>query len=88
MKARQNAPVMNVTSGASFEAILSERRQKTAIGLSEWLLNAANEAAKAPKALPLARQVRDASAVHSVVYPSDHPTSVLNVNILNGIKLG
>jgi hypothetical protein len=69
----------------SLVAILSERRDRTKLGLSKYAAEAAERAGESDGNLALSRNVRDVAAVHSTLWPEDHnERGILNIGILTG----
>jgi hypothetical protein len=78
------APVQSVPQ--SLAAILAERKNRTKLGLSKYAAEAAEEAAQLPPGRKLgnARAVRDIAAVHSVLWPIEKESGILEVGLLIG----
>jgi len=69
----------------SLAAILSKRKDRTKLGLSKYVAEAAERAADSDGDLHLSRNVRDVAAVHSSLWPEDHnERGILNLNVLAG----
>ena len=76
-------PVQSVPQ--SLVAILSERKDRTRLGLSKYAAEAAERAGESDGNLALSRNVRDVAAVHSTLWPEDHnERGILNIGILTG----
>ena len=79
-------PVQSVPQ--SLAAILSERKDRTKLGLSKYAAEAAERAGESDGDLGLSRNVRDVAAVHSTLWPEDHnERGILNLNVLNAVKV-
>ena len=59
----------------SVAAILSERKERTKLGLSKYAAEAAEEAAEHRDKLGIAGKVRDVSAIHSSLWPEEPKTN-------------
>jgi hypothetical protein len=69
----------------SSAAILSERKERTRLGLSRYAAEAAERAGESEGDLALSRNVRDVAAVGSSLWPEDHnERGILNVAVLTG----
>jgi hypothetical protein len=68
----------------SLAAILSERRERTKLGLSKFTAEAAEQAAKHRDKLGITRNVRDLAAVHSTLWPAEPQPGILQIGILTG----
>ena len=69
----------------SLAAILSERKERTKLGLSKYTAEAAEQAAEHRGKLEIARNVRDVAAVHSTLWAEDHnERGMLNLALLTG----
>jgi hypothetical protein len=78
-------PVQSVPQ--SLAAILSERKDRTKLGLSKYAAEAAERAGESDGDLRLSRNVRDVTAVHSTLWPEDHnERGILNLNVLCAVK--
>jgi hypothetical protein len=78
-------PVQSVAE--SLAVILSERKDRTKLGLSKYAAEAAERAAESDGDLRLSRNVRDVAAVGSTLWPEDHnERGMLNLNVLAGGK--
>lgn len=76
-------PVQSVPQ--SLAAILSERKERTRLGLSRYAAEAAERAGESDGDLGLSRNVRDVAAVHSTLRPEDHnERGILNLGVLIG----
>jgi hypothetical protein len=74
-------PVQSVAQ--SLAVILSERKDRTKLGLSKYAAEAAERAGESDGDLALSRNVRDVAAVHSTLWPEDHnERGILNLNVL------
>lgn len=76
------APVQSVPQ--SLAAILSERKERTKLGLSQYAAEAAEQAAESGGDLHLARNVRDVAAVHSTLWPAEQRQEILSLSLLAG----
>jgi len=63
-------PVQSVPQSTA--SILSERKEKTKLGLSKYVTQAAERAGESGGDLTLSRNVRDVAAVSSSLWPEDH----------------
>jgi hypothetical protein len=78
-------PVQSVPQ--SLASILSERKDRTKLGLSKYAAEAAERAGESDGDLRLSRNVRDVTAVHSTLWPEDHnERGILNLNVLCAVK--
>ena len=70
--------------------VFSERRDRTKLGLSKYVAEAAERAGESDGDLTLSRNVRDVAAVHSTLWPEDHnERGILNLDILTGkVQIG
>jgi hypothetical protein len=68
----------------SLAAILSERKDRTKLGLSKYAAEAAEEAAQAPQKLPLAPKVRDVAAIRTALWPEERTTEIFSLDLLIG----
>ena len=76
-------PVQSVPQ--SIASILSERKERTKLGLSKYTAEAAEEAADHPDKLVIAGKVKDVASVHSTLWPDQPQTNqILNLGILLG----
>jgi hypothetical protein len=76
-------PVQSVPQ--SLAAILSERKERTRLGLSKFTAEAAEQAAEHRDKLGIAGKVKDVASVHSTLWPEQPQTNqILNVGILTG----
>jgi hypothetical protein len=78
-------PVQSVTQ--SLAAILSERKERSKLGLSKYAAEAAERAGESGGDLRLSRNVRDVAAVHSTVWPEQHQENILTLSVLNAVKV-
>ena len=68
-------------------ASLAEKKTRSKIALATYTAEAAEDAAKHPKKLKVARAARDVAAMHSSLWPDDHnERGILNLNVLAGGK--
>jgi hypothetical protein len=64
---------------------LSERKERTRLGLSKFTAEAAEQAAEHRDKLGIAGKVKDVASVHSTLWPEQPQTNqILNVGILTG----
>jgi hypothetical protein len=76
-------PVQSVPQ--SIAAILSERKDRTKLGLSKYAAEAAEQAAEHPNKLGIAGKVKDVASVHGTLWPEESGTKqILNIGILTG----
>jgi hypothetical protein len=78
-------PVQSVTE--SLAAILSERKERTKLGLSKYAAEAAERAGESDGDLGLSRKVRDVAAVHSTLWPDEPTPGILNLDVLCAVKV-
>jgi hypothetical protein len=76
------SPVQSVPQ--SLAAILSERKDRTRLGLSRYAAEAAEQAAGHRDKLGIAAKVRDVSAIHSSLWPEESSTPLIEGGILIG----
>jgi hypothetical protein len=80
-------PVQSVPR--SIASILSERKDRTRLGLSKYAAEAAEKAAGSDGDLALSRKVRDVAAVGSSLWPEGQAReTILNVAVLTGVTPG
>jgi hypothetical protein len=66
-------------------ASLAEKKTRSKIALATYTAEAAEDAAKHPEKLKVARAARDVAAMHSNLWPEDHnERGILNLNVLAG----
>lgn len=76
-------PVQSVPQ--SFAAILSERKERTRLGLSRLTAAAAEQAAEHRDKLGIAGKVKDVASVHKTLWPEENQREpILNLAILTG----
>jgi hypothetical protein len=76
-------PVQSVPQ--SIASILSERKDRTRLGLSQYAAEAAEKAAGSDGNLALSRNVRDVAAVGSSLWPENQAReTILNLGVLIG----
>ena len=68
----------------SIAAILSERKERSKLGLSKFAALAAEQAAEHPDKLGIAGKVKDVAKVHSVLWPNEEGRSLIEGSILIG----
>jgi hypothetical protein len=73
-------PVQSVPQ--SIASTLSERKDRTKLGLSKYAAEAAERAGESDGNLDLARNVRDVAAVHSTLWPETPQPGILQVGVL------
>jgi hypothetical protein len=78
-------PVQSVPE--SLAAILSERKERSKLGLSKYAAEAAERAGESDGDLGLSRKVRDVAAVHQTVWPEQHQENILTLSVLNAVKV-
>lgn len=78
-------PVQSVAE--SLAVILSERKDRTRLGLSKYAAEAAEQAAESGGDLGVSRNVRDVAAVHSTLWPDQPTPAILNLNVLCAPKI-
>ena len=76
----------NVLSPAHALAnVLSERKHRTKLALTKYVVEASERAGESDGDLRLSRNVRDVTAVHSTLWPEDHnERGILNIAIVTG----
>jgi hypothetical protein len=73
----------NVRTGADALAeTLNERRDKSRLHLSQYVVDGSGRAAKSKGDLSIAPRVRDLSAIYGDVWPEQPPESISTVNVL------
>ena len=78
-------PVQSVPQ--SLAAILSERKERTKLGLSKYAAEAAEQAGEHRDKLSIAGRVKDVAGVHSTLWPEQPQTNqILNLAILTGVE--
>ena len=84
-------PVTNVSPNALSPAaalanVLSERKDRSKLGLSKFTAEAAEEAAEHRDKLGIAGKVRDVAGVHKTLWPEEPNSNnqILNIAILTG----
>jgi hypothetical protein len=76
-------PVQSVPQ--SIAAILSERKERTKLGLSKYTAEAAEEAAEHPDKLAITRKAKDLADMNGTLFPErENRTSILNLAIVTG----
>jgi hypothetical protein len=76
-------PVQSVPQ--SLAAILSERKERTKLGLSKFTAEAAEQAAEHRDKLGIAGKVKDVADVHKMLWPNQSETNqILNLGVLIG----
>lgn len=76
-------PVQSVPQ--SLAAILSERKERTRLGLSRYAAEAAEQAAEHRDKLRIAGKVKDVADVHKTLWPNQPETNqILNLGVLIG----
>jgi hypothetical protein len=85
---KQSGAITAVQSVAeSLAVLMSERKDRTKLGLSKYAAEAAEQAGESDGDLRLSRNVRDVAAVHSTLWPEDHnDRGILNLNVLCAVK--
>jgi hypothetical protein len=76
------APVQSVPQ--SLAAILSERKERTRLGLSKYAAEAAEAAGEHPDKLLIAGKVKDVASVHGTLWPEETHREVIDGGILIG----
>jgi hypothetical protein len=80
-------PVQSVPQ--SIASILSERKDRTKLGLSKYAAEAAEKAAGSDGDLALSRNVRDVAAVGSSLWPEEQARNmIVNLALLTGVNPG
>jgi hypothetical protein len=76
-------PVQSVPQ--SIAAILSERKDRTKLGLSKYAAEAAEQAAEHRDKLGIAGKAKDVADVHKTLWPEQqNPNTILNLAVLTG----
>ena len=76
-------PVQSVPQ--SIAAILSERKDRTKLGLSKYAAEAAEQAAEHRDKLSIAGKVKDLSEIHKNIFPeANEQRGILSLNVLIG----
>jgi hypothetical protein len=75
-------PVQSVPQ--SIASILSERKERTKLGLSKYAAEAAEEAAEHQDKLKISRATKDVADIHRSIWPEDsaNNNSILNLAVL------
>jgi hypothetical protein len=63
---------------------LNGHKSRSIFALGKWTAEAAEEAARHPEKLRIAKRVRDVAGVHSVLWPTEAKPGLLRVGILIG----
>ena len=79
------APVQSVPQ--SLAEILSERKERSKLGLSKYAAEAAERAGESDGDLKLSRNVRDVAAVHSTLWPDEPTPGILSLDVLCAVKV-
>jgi hypothetical protein len=66
---------------------LSERKDRTKLGLSKFAAEAAEEAGEHPDKLAIAGKVKDVASVHSTLWPEERQESLIDRGILIGLQV-
>ena len=88
-------PVTNVTRVSpnamspadALATVLSERKERSKLGLSKYAAEAAERAGESDGDLGLSRKVRDVAAVHSTLWPDEPTPGILNLDVLCAVKV-
>jgi hypothetical protein len=64
---------------------MSERKDRTKLGLSKYAALAAEEAGEHPNKLSIAGKVKDVASVHSTLWPEETHTELIDGAILIGM---
>ena len=67
--------------------VLSERKERSKLGLSKYAAEAAERAGESDGDLGLSGKVRDVAAVHQTVWPEQHQENILTLSVLNAVKV-
>jgi hypothetical protein len=71
----------------SLAAILSERKERTRLGLSKFTPKLPNKRAEHRDKIRIAGKVKDVASVHSTLWPGEpQNTQILNIAILTGAE--
>ena len=74
-------PVQSVPQSTA--SILSERKERTKLGLSKYAAEAAEEAAEHQDKLKISRAAKDVADIHRTIWPEESPNnSILNLAVL------
>jgi hypothetical protein len=69
----------------SLVAVLSERKERTRLGLSKYAAEAAEQAAEHRDKLGIAGKVKDVASVHKTLWPEENQREpILNLATLTG----
>jgi hypothetical protein len=71
----------------ALSSVLSERKDRTKLGLSKYAAEAAERAGESNGDLRLSRNVRDVAAVHGQLWPTEAQAGILNLNVLTGVSV-
>ena len=76
-----------VSPADALATVLSERKERSKLGLSKYAAEAAERAGESDGDLGLSRKVRDVAAVHQTVWPEQHQENILTLSVLNAVKV-
>ena len=76
-----------VSPADALATVLSERKERSKLGLSKYAAEAAERAGESDGDLRLSRKVRDVAAVHQTVWPEQHQENILTLSVLNAVKI-
>jgi hypothetical protein len=72
-----------ITVPQSLTAILAERKNRSRLGLSRYVVRAAEQAEQHPDKLGIAHKVKDVAGIHSTLWPNETGNApILSVAIL------
>ena len=67
----------------SLAAILSERKDRSKLGLSQYVVEAAEEAAAHPDKLKISKKAKDVADVHKTLWPAENQNeNILQIGVL------
>lgn len=74
------------TPSEAIEQSLRGHRNRSVVALAQWTAEASEEAAQAPEKLANSKRVKDVAQVHSILWPVDTHTTIIDFDILTGVK--
>ena len=76
-----------VSPADALASVLSQRKERSKLGLSKYAAEAAERAGESDGDLRLSRNVRDVAAVHSTLWPDEPTPGILNLDVLCAVKV-
>jgi hypothetical protein len=75
-----------LSPAAALRNVLSERKERSRLGLSKYVAEAAEEAGEHPDKLLIARKVKDVAIVHGTLWPEEPNSNnqIVNLAIVTG----